>query len=102
MEHINQDHHAVTIVLGTKVVADDLEHHHQGDTKAQSMEEPEDLGLPPKHMTTKTMKRRWGHRALLIGFAPRQYPRVSNYPTISKNMMDLRSHSHGSQIIYKQ
>jgi hypothetical protein len=53
------------------------------------MEEPEDPELPPKHMTTKTMERRWGHRALLIGFAPRQYPRVSNYPMISKNMMDL-------------
>jgi hypothetical protein len=66
------------------------------------MEEPEDPGLPPKHTTTKTMKRRWGHHALLIGFAPRQYPRVSNYPMISKNTMDLRSHSHGSQIIYKK
>jgi hypothetical protein len=90
------------IVLGIEAVADDLEHHHQGDTKAQSMEEPEDPGLPPKHMTTKMMKRRWGHHALLIGFAPRQYPRVLNYPMISKNTMDLRSHSHGSQTIYKQ
>jgi hypothetical protein len=77
-------------------------HHHQGDTKVQSMEEPEGPELPPKHMTMKTMKRRWGHHALLIGFAPRQYPRVSNYPMISKNTMDLRSHSHGSWIIYKQ
>jgi hypothetical protein len=101
-EHINQGHHAVTTVLGTEVVADDLEHHHQGDTKSQSMEEPEGPGLSPKHMTTKTMKRRWGHRALLIGFTPRQYPRVSNYPMISKNTMDLRSHSHGSRTIYKQ
>jgi hypothetical protein len=30
------------------------------------------------------------------------YPMDSNYPMISRNMMDLRSHSHGSQIIYKQ
>jgi hypothetical protein len=66
------------------------------------MEEPEDPELPPKHMTMKTTKRRWGHRALLIGFAPRQCPRVSNYPMISKNMMDLRSHSDDSRIIYKQ
>jgi hypothetical protein len=43
-----------------------------------------------------------GPITLLIGFAPRQYPKVSNYPMISKNMMDLRSHSHGSRIIYKQ
>jgi hypothetical protein len=64
--------------------------------------ELEDPGLPQKHMTTKTMKRRWGHRALLIGFAPHQYPRVSNYPTISKSTMDLRSPSHGSRIIYRQ
>jgi hypothetical protein len=101
-ERINQGHHAVTTVLGTEVVAGDLEHHHQGNTKTRSMEEPEDPGLPPKHMTTKTMKRRWGHRALLIGFAPCQYLRVSNYLMINKNMMDLRSHSHGSRIIYKQ
>jgi hypothetical protein len=55
-----------------------------------------------RNMTTKTMKSRWGHRALLIGFALRQYPRVSNYPMISKSTMDLRSHCHGSRIIYKQ
>jgi hypothetical protein len=48
------------------------------------MEEPEDLGLQTKHMITKTTKKRWGHCALLIEFAPRQYPRVSNYPMISK------------------
>jgi hypothetical protein len=53
------------------------------------MEKPEGLGLPPKHMTTKMTKKRWGHRSLLTGFAPHQYPRVSNYPMISKNMMDL-------------
>jgi hypothetical protein len=29
-------------------------------------------------------------------------PKGSNYPIISKNMMDLRSHNHGFQIIYKQ
>jgi hypothetical protein len=89
-------------VLGTEAAVDDLEHHHQSDTKAQSMEEPEDLGLQAKHTTTKTMKRRWGHHALPTGFAPRQYLKVSNYPMISKNMMDPRSHSHGSRIIYKQ
>jgi hypothetical protein len=43
-----------------------------------------------------------GHRALLTGCAPRQYPRVSNYPMITKSMTDLRSHSHGSQITYRQ
>jgi hypothetical protein len=104
-EHINQGHHTVTTVIGTKVASDDLGHlghHHQGNTKVQSMEEPEDPGPPPKHMTTKTMKKRWGHHALLIGFAPRQYPRVSNYPMISKNRMDLRSPNHGSWITYKQ
>jgi hypothetical protein len=84
------------------VTVDDLEHHHQGDIKVQSIEEPKDPGLPTKHMTTKMMKGRWECHALLIGFAPHQYPRVSNYPMISKNMMDLRSHSHGSRIIYKQ
>jgi hypothetical protein len=29
-------------------------------------------------------------------------PKVSNYPMISKSMMDPRSHSYGFQIIYKQ
>jgi hypothetical protein len=29
----NQGRHTITIVLGTEAVADDLEHHHQGDTK---------------------------------------------------------------------
>jgi hypothetical protein len=93
---------AVKTVLGTEAVVDDLEHHHQDDIKVRSMEEPKDPELPPKHMTTKTTKRIWGHRALLIGFAPRQYPRVSSYPMINKNTMDLRSHNHGSRIIYKQ
>jgi hypothetical protein len=53
-------------------------------------------------MTTKTMKKRWEHRALLEEFAPHQYPKVSNYLMISKNTMDPRSHNHGSQIIYRQ
>jgi hypothetical protein len=30
------------------------------------------------------MKKRWAHRALLAEFAPHQYPKVSNYPMISK------------------
>jgi hypothetical protein len=50
----------------------------------------------------KTVKKRWEHRALLAEFAPHQYPKVSNYPMISKNMMDPRSHHHGSQIICRQ
>jgi hypothetical protein len=49
----------------------------------------------------KTTKRRWEHHALLAEFAPRQYPRDSNYHMINKSMMDHRSHSHGSQIIFK-
>jgi hypothetical protein len=50
------------------------------------MEEPKDPGLQAKHTTTKTTKRRWGHRALPTGFAPCQYQK--NYPMISKNTMD--------------
>jgi hypothetical protein len=46
-EHINLGHHAVTSVLGTGVVVDDLDHHRQDTTKARSMEELEDPGLPP-------------------------------------------------------
>jgi hypothetical protein len=101
-EPINLDHHAVTIVLGTEAAVDDLEHHHQNDTEARSMEETEDPGLQAKPTITKMTKKKWGHHALLTEFAPRQYPRVLNYPMISKNMMDPRSHSHGSRIICKQ
>jgi hypothetical protein len=43
-----------------------------------------------------------GHHALLAEFAALPYPKDSNYPMISRNMMDLRSHSHDSQTIYKQ
>jgi hypothetical protein len=99
---INPDHHTIIAVLGAGVVADDLGHRRQDITKAQSMEEPEDPGLPPRHTTTKTTKKRWEHRALLIEFAPHQYPRVSNYPTISKSMMDPRSRNHGYRIICRQ
>jgi hypothetical protein len=31
-------------------------------------------------MTTRMMKKRWEHHALLAEFAPHQYPKVSNYP----------------------
>jgi hypothetical protein len=47
-------------------------------------------------------EKEWEHRALLAEFAPHQYPKVSNYPMISKNTMDPRSHHHGSQIICRQ
>jgi hypothetical protein len=90
-------HHAVTTVLGTGVVADDL-----GTTKAQGTEEPEDPALPPRHMITKTTKKRWEHHALLAEFAPHLYPKGLNYHMTSRSMMDLRSHNHGSQIIWKQ
>jgi hypothetical protein len=66
------------------------------------MEEPEGPELPPRDTTTEMMKKRWEHRALLIEFAPHQYPRVSNYPTISKNMMDPKSRNPASQITYRQ
>jgi hypothetical protein len=66
------------------------------------MKEPEDLSLPRKRMTTKTTKRRWERHALLEEFAALPYLRDSNYPMISRNMTDLRSHSHGSETIYKQ
>jgi hypothetical protein len=38
----------------------DLEHHHLGDTIVQRTKEPDDPEPPTEHMTTKTMKRRWG------------------------------------------
>jgi hypothetical protein len=66
------------------------------------MEEPEDLDLQTVITVMKTTKKRWEHRALLAEFAPRQYPRGSNYLMTNKNTMDHRSHNHGSRITYKQ
>jgi hypothetical protein len=66
------------------------------------MEEPEDLDLQIESTAMKTTKMRWGHHALLVEFAPRKYPRGSNYLMTNKNTTDHRSHSHGSRIIYKQ
>jgi hypothetical protein len=99
---INQGHCAITTVLGTGVVVNNLDHHRQDDIKARSMEEPKGPGPPPRHMTMKMTKRRWGRRALLIEFAPHQYPRVSNCPMTRKSVMDPRSHSDGSHITYRQ
>jgi hypothetical protein len=99
--HTNLCHRAITIVLDTGAAVDDLGHHRQNTTKAQGTEEPEDLGLPARHTIMKTVKKRWEHHALLTEFAPHLFPKDSNCPMISRNMMGLRSHSHGSQIIYK-
>jgi hypothetical protein len=100
--HTNPDHHTVTIVLGAGAGVDNPSHHHQSTTTTQGTKEPKDPSLPGRRMTTKTMKRRWELHALLVELAALPYPKDSNYPMISRNMTDLRSHSHGSQIIYKQ
>jgi hypothetical protein len=100
--HTSLDHHIVTTVLGTGVVANDPGQHRQNTTKAQGVEEPEGPGFLLGHMTTMMTKKRWVHYALLAEFAPHQYPKVSNYPMISKNTKDPRSHHHGSQITYRQ
>jgi hypothetical protein len=95
-------HHAVITVLGIEVEVADLGRRHQDDTTVQKTKELDDPELPTEHMTTKMMRRRWRRHALPIGFASRQYPKVSNYPMTNKSTTDLRSHSHGFQIIYKQ
>jgi hypothetical protein len=66
------------------------------------MEEPEDPNLPIRHMIMKMMKKRWKRHALLVEFATPPCPKDSNCPMISRNTTNLRSHSHGSQIICKQ
>jgi hypothetical protein len=101
-EPTNQGHHAVTTVLGMEVEVDDLGHRHQNDTTIQRSKEPDDPELLIKHATMKTMKKRWGRHALPVGFASRQYPKVSNYLMTSKSTMDLRSHSQGFQTTCKQ
>jgi hypothetical protein len=69
------DHHTVTIVLCTGVVAGDLGRHRQDTTKAQGTEESEDPAPPPRHMIMKMTKKKWEHRALLTEFAPHMYPK---------------------------
>jgi hypothetical protein len=83
--------------LGTEVVINDLDRHHQ-----DNMEELKDLDLQMESATMKTTKRRWEHRALPAGFALHQYPRGSNYLMINKSTTDHRNHNHGSQTICKQ
>jgi hypothetical protein len=92
----------VTIVLDIEAEVDDPGHHHESTTKSQGTEEPEGPNLPIRHMIMKTMKKRWECHALLAEFAPPPSPKDSNCPMISRNTTDLRSHSHGSQIICKQ
>jgi hypothetical protein len=66
------------------------------------MVELEDRDPQMKGEIMKTTKKRWGHRALPIGFAPLQFLRDSSYLTINKNTMDHKNHNHGSLITYKQ
>jgi hypothetical protein len=94
--------HAVTIVLGTEAWVNDLGHRHQNTTTTQGTSEPKDPSLPRRCTTMKMTKRRWELHALLAEFTSLPYAKDWNYPMINKNMTDLRSHSHGSQIIYKQ
>jgi hypothetical protein len=68
--HISLDHHIVTTVLGTRVVANDPGQHRQNTTKAQGVEEPEGPGFLLGHMTMTMTKKRWVHYALLAEFAP--------------------------------
>jgi hypothetical protein len=93
--------HATTTVLGIKVEVNDLGRRRQDDTTVQRTREPDDPELLIERMSMKTIKREWGRHALPVGFASRQYPKVSNYRMTSKNTTDLRSHSHGFQTTYK-
>jgi hypothetical protein len=96
-KYTSQGHLAVTIVLGIEAVNVDLDRRHQN-----SMVELEDRDPQKKGVIMKTTKKRWGHRALPVGFAQLQFLKDSNYPMTSKNTTDHKNHNHGSQIIYKQ
>jgi hypothetical protein len=45
--------------------------------------------------TMRMRKQKWEHHALPEGFAEQKYPKDSNYPMISKSMMDHRNPSLG-------
>jgi hypothetical protein len=96
-KYTKQGHLAVTIVLGVEAANIDLDRRHQSNTV-----ELEDRSPQTKGVTMKTTKKRWGHHALPVGFAPPQCLRDSSYLMISKNMTGHKNHNHGSQIIYKQ
>jgi hypothetical protein len=96
-KYTEQGHPAVTAVLGTKAANIDLDHHHQS-----SMGEVEGHDPQMEDATMKTMKKKWGHHALPVGFASLQFPKDSSYLMINKNMTDHKNHNHGSQITCKQ
>jgi hypothetical protein len=96
-KYTEQGHLAVTTVLGIKAANTDLDHHHQSSTA-----ELEGCDPQMKSATMKTTKKRWGHRALPIGFASLQFLKDSSYLTISKNTTDHKNHNHGLQITCKQ
>jgi hypothetical protein len=52
--------------------------------------------------TTRTAKRRWARYALPEGFAKCEYPKDSNYHTISRSMMGHKNLGYGYQITFKQ
>jgi hypothetical protein len=52
--------------------------------------------------TTRMMKKRWARYALSEGFAECEYPKDSNYHTISRITMDRRNLGCGCQITFKQ
>jgi hypothetical protein len=53
-------------------------------------------------ITKRSMKRRWAHHALPEGFTEREYPKDSNYHTISKNTMGHKNLGCGYQTTFKQ
>jgi hypothetical protein len=48
------------------------------------------------------MKRKWARYALPEGFAEREYPKDSNYHTISRNMMGRKNPDYGYQTTSRQ
>jgi hypothetical protein len=52
--------------------------------------------------TTRTTKRRWVRYALPEGFAEREYPKDSNYHTISRSTMGHKILGCGYQITFKE
>jgi hypothetical protein len=52
--------------------------------------------------TMRMTKRRWVRYALPGGFAECEYPKDSNYHTISRNMMGHKNLGYGYQTTFKQ
>jgi hypothetical protein len=93
---IGKCHHAITTVLGVEAEIDGLDlHRHDTIVARNTGEEADGQNLQDIRRIMKTTKSSCGRRALLAELAEHQDPKDSNYPMISRSMMDRKNPSRG-------